>query len=163
MMEQDQLTDVRCRGDLASHRDGRVSIPLRWWKALHLPPVMFIPILGIMDEHVRILRELHQPAVRANVAFGVCCIYNRPAAPRDPVDVDAAGMCIRSMNPNDQRPIADVMHRLLHVNARLVPENDLGRAHRFDMLRSRHLLQAHRKGFRRLVLLQYLLDRKSVV
>ena len=103
MMEQDQLSRLGGGGNLTSHRHCRVSVSLRGWESRQLSAIMFLQILRVVDQHIRIARKLNQLAIRADVAFGIRRVHNRLAVPRDAIDIDSAGMRIRFVNADDDR------------------------------------------------------------
>ena len=107
MMEQDQLSRRNRSGNPTSHRDRRVPISLRRRESLQPSPIVLIQVLRVMDQYIRILRELHQTLIRADVAFGIRGIHDRLTAPRDAIDEDSARMRIRFMNADDNRIFAN--------------------------------------------------------
>ena len=105
MMEQDQLSHLGSGSHLTRHRHRRVPVSLRGWESRQLSPIMFLRILRVVDQHIRIFRKLHQLAIRADIAFGIRRVHNGLAAPGDPIDIDSARMRVRFVDADDDRLI----------------------------------------------------------
>src|SRR5688572_25021640 len=76
MMKQDQMPHLGSECHFTRHCRGRVPVSLCSWEPGELSAVMCFQVLGVMDQDIRMFCKVHQPAVRAHIAFCICRVHN---------------------------------------------------------------------------------------
>ena len=132
-----------------------MPITLRGWKTIHLSPIMFLQVLRIVDQQVRLARKLDQSAIRPNIAFRIRCIYDGTSSPFHPIDINPARMSIGFLNADDQRIFPEFLVCLRKMDTLLIPDDGIRFPHRADIFGGSHLTQTHREGGWRLVIIQH--------